>query len=251
MRTTASRWGVAMSVATFLMLLPTATGAGASSWSVRSTLTGKTALPHRIRWLGIPSLPSTQIAEVDFLIDGKLRWREQHAPYTYGNDGNYLVTSWLPPGPHLFTVNAVARDHERATRSVKATIASAETPPAALAGTWHRQVSPAESGDAGPPGNWRLTINRVGWRFRDPGTHGAFVDVAYLKPNVLEGRGGIFTGLDLHGVEGNIWCDAAIPVRYHWSVAGNTLTITLTGSDRCGSGHTREHTVWVGDWTRG
>jgi hypothetical protein len=62
-------------------------------FTVGSTLDGKTALPHRIHWTAHPTLPASRLNGVDFLIDGKVRWVEVNAPYTYGDDGNWLVTS--------------------------------------------------------------------------------------------------------------------------------------------------------------
>src|SRR6185437_1520762 len=93
-----------------------ATGIASSApkppFKVTSTLDGKTVLPHRIRWLAFPKLPLTKVQRVDFLIDGgKPRWVEQNPPYVYGEDEGglhkgYLVTSWLTPGRHRFTVRA-------------------------------------------------------------------------------------------------------------------------------------------------
>ena len=45
-------------------------------FAVTSSLDGKTVLPLRTRWLAYPKLPAAKIQEVDFLIDGKLRWIE-------------------------------------------------------------------------------------------------------------------------------------------------------------------------------
>jgi hypothetical protein len=67
---------------------------------VTSTLGGKTVPPERIRWLAHPSLPPSEAKEVDFVIDGKLRWIEQRAPYSYEDDGESLVTSWLAHNRH-------------------------------------------------------------------------------------------------------------------------------------------------------
>lgn len=39
---------------------------------------------------------------MDFLIDGHQLWVEHNTPYFYGDDGNYLVTSFLKPGKHIF-----------------------------------------------------------------------------------------------------------------------------------------------------
>src|SRR5712692_1085654 len=73
--------------------------------SVTSTLDRQTALPHRILWEATPSVP--EVSEVDFLIDGTLGWVEHYVPYVYGDDGNWLVTSFLKPGEHTFTVRAI------------------------------------------------------------------------------------------------------------------------------------------------
>jgi hypothetical protein len=218
----------------------------AGTLTVRSTLTGKTVLPHRIHWLGIPSLPESQIREIDFLIDGKVSWVEHHGPYSYGYDGNYLVTSWLTPGFHEFTVTAIAKNGSRASTASRARTRAPSPPPSTLAGTWTRNVTSAEAAGSGRAGTWTLTVNAVGWRILDPTKHGALVDVAYLSSNSLEARGGIATrNHDPH--EGNIWCDEPFqPVRYAWSVSDKTLTLALAGPKRCGA----ESSVWAGEWTR-
>ena len=75
------------------------------------------------------------MSEVDFLIDGKLGWVEHVTPYFYGSDANYLVTSFLTPGKHVFTVRAIDVRGHVATDTVTATAPQAPSPPAALAGT--------------------------------------------------------------------------------------------------------------------
>ncbi len=96
-------------------------GAGdAEPFVVGSTLDGKNVLPHRIRWVGRPKLPASQISKVEFIIDGKVRWVEQNPPYTYGDDSNWLVTSWLSPGRHRFTVRAKTRDGRCISRASRA-----------------------------------------------------------------------------------------------------------------------------------
>lgn len=221
-----------------------AEGAG-QSFEVTSTLDGKKVLPHRIRWLGLPSLAPAKVAEVDFLIDGKTRWVEHHAPYTYGYDGNYLVTSWLKPGLHTFAIQAISTDHRRASTSTAARVSPASPPPAAVAGSWKRMLTKAEAGNAGPAGLWRLTVNKIGWRFRDPNGRGALVDVAYLSRGLLEARGGIATK-NRSPQEGDPWCEEPFqPVRYRWSVKGDVLTLTLAGPKRCDG----QSVIVAGEWT--
>ena len=207
-----------------------------STFTVSSTLSDKPALPHRIHWLAKTSLPPSKIREVDFLIDGRRAWVEHQAPYSYGYDGNYLVTSWMKPGRHTFTVVALAIDGRRASTSSRAHTSAPKPPPAALSGSWH-QTS----------GTWTLTVDAVGWRLLDTGHgQGALVDVAYLSSRLLEARGGIVTR-NQDPFENNPWCHEPFePVRYRWQVAAQRLSLTLAGPRRC-DGQSR---VWAGDWTR-
>jgi len=224
-----------------LAVATAATSATTATFTVRSTLTGKTVLPHRIHWLGIPSLPPSKIAEVAFLIDGRVSWIEHNAPYTYGYDANYLVTTWLTPGTHRFEVRAKATDGSVATTSSTARVLPASPPPAALAGRWTRTVA------TGPDhGTWQLQVDKIGWRFHSSTGSGSLVDVAYLGAGLLESRGGIATK-NRDNQENNNWCQEPFqPVRYHWSVTGNTLVLTLAGPKRCGG----ESLVWAGEWSR-
>jgi hypothetical protein len=226
----------------------TAIAAASTGFTVASTLAGKRALPRRVHWLGRPSLPPANVREVDFMIDGRRAWVEHRAPYSYGYDTNYLVTSWLRPGLHTFTVVAVATDGRRATVSSRSRTAAPPTPSPALAGTWHRHVSAAEASGSGPAGTWTLTVDAVGWRILDPSRRrGALIDVAYLAPGAIEARGGIATR-DHDPRENNLWCDEPFqPVRYHWRADAGRLTLTLAGPRRCGA----QSRVWAAVWTRG
>jgi hypothetical protein len=218
----------------------TAGAQGGEDFPLGSTLEGKSVLPHRIRWLGEPVLPAGKVAAVVFLIDGRVRWVEHNPPYPYGYDGNYLVTSWLAPGAHRFTVRATAKDGRRATNSTVAGVSAPTAPPRQLIGRWTRIVP---SGPAG--GTWRLEVDEVGWRFRGPGV-GAFVDVAYLAAGLLEARGGIHTR-NRSEQEGNSWCNEPFrAVRYRWAVEGDTLALKRAGESRCDG----QHEVWAGSWSR-
>jgi hypothetical protein len=223
---------------------------GQTAFTVRSTLQGTRVLPHRIHWFAHPSLAGSKIAQVNFLIDGRLRWVEHNAPYDYGYNGNYLVTDWLTPGTHRFKVVAITLDGRRASNTVTARVLPASPPPAELAGTWTRTMTDAQT-HGQPSGTWILKIDQVGWGIKvpGPGPGANLIDVAYLAPGLLESRGGIWTrpAPSDNPTQGNGWCDEPFhPVQYHWAVNGNTLTLTLNGNDRCGG----ESVIWAGDWTR-
>ena len=123
-------WQAALLVVLGLTACSAAGGAGsngqatasAAKLTVTSTLDGHTALPHRIHWQAFPSGPSFDVSEVDYLIDGKQVWVEHNTPYFYGSDGNYLVTSFLRPGKHVFAVRAINVSGHVATDTVTATV---------------------------------------------------------------------------------------------------------------------------------
>jgi hypothetical protein len=209
--------------------------------SVTSTLDGVSALTHRIRWQAFPSGPAADVSEVDFLVDGTLRWVENNAPYFFGSNfagqGNYLVTSFLTPGVHQFTVKVVEVDGKTATDTVTATVPVAPAPPAALAGTW-RSFQQQDTAPGSPPtGYWRLVISKIGWQIYDTAGTGDLLDVAYLRPGLLEIRTGMFTEPMTHNpvMDGNGWCgnDPGQPVRYRWSVTAKGLSMRLTGGVAC------------------
>ena len=223
--------------------------ASAEQLTISSTLDGRRSLPHRIHWQATPS--RADVSEVDFLVDGKQLWVEHNAPYDYGDDGNYLVTSFLEPGRHTFTVRAIGFDGQSAKDTVTASVPVPPAPPAALAGTWtarSRQFSAT------------LVIDSEGWYFGPdplstlgPDNGGNRMDVAYLSPRLLEIRTGMATGDDT--VAGkpfdndlNGWCNNApgSPARYRWSVHGATLSMTFAGGRPC-SGFTK---IMTTPWTR-
>jgi hypothetical protein len=226
--------------------------ASTAKLTVTSTLDGHTDLPHRIHWQAFPSAPAADIAEVDFVIDGHQLWVEHSTPYDYGSDGNYLVTSFLTPGKHVFTVRAIDVSGHVATDTVTATAPPAHAPPAALAGTWKAWL---RAGGA-PAGHASLVISSVGWyegQFPVTQSNGNLEDVAYLSPVLVEIRTGMATGHDM--VAGapsdndlNGWCnnDPGSPARYRWTVRGNHLRLKFAGGHPC-PGFTK---FLMASWTR-
>jgi len=112
----------------------------ASTFAVNSSLDGKAVLPVRSHWIAYPKLDPAQgqVAEVDYLIDGFHSWTARSAPWYFGDNGNWLVTTILRPGVHTFTVRAVAPPDKVAVDTFQARVVAPPRPPAALAGSWSR-----------------------------------------------------------------------------------------------------------------
>src|SRR5450432_4171071 len=160
-------------------------------FKVASTLDGKTVLPHHLRWRASTTLPAAQVQEVDFLIDGKVRWIESKPPYVYssddgGKDMGYLVTSWLTPGRHRFAVRVTSSKGRTAIQTVYARVLPAAEVPSALAGTWQRTLTDAVPPDPGvtgnqpnPAGTYTITFGKRWIQDHYPGTFAASNPTCY------------------------------------------------------------------------
>lgn len=231
---------------------------------VTSTLDGETTIPLRTRWIATPQPADAPVAEVDFLIDGKLIWTEDAAPYVFGGDDNgtnlgFLITTWLSPGPHTFTARATGVAGNTVSDDVTASVAAAPAPPAALRGTWTRVVTQQDIEHAGvtegppPPGQWHLIFDQIGAWELDP--LGSGVGSQYeAQRNTLNvyapiqeapfnnGVGGI--SLYGHHDVGGTDCNASGPFgSYRWSVARNQLTLSVINE-----GCPNREAVWAGVW---
>lgn len=219
-------------------ILPTPTAA----ITVTTTLDAFITLPHRTSWVATPSIPEKQVSEVDFLIDNQLAFVEKHSPYTYGRDGNYLVTSFLTAGQHSFTVRVLAIGGQGAESTVKAAVDTAPNHPDGLANTfWMRSVTDedvkkATSSELPPTGQWELTISSMGWSIHDPLGGGLNFDLEYQSAEHVELRSTIETPPYPNTTNG-AFCEETDP-PFLWSYAitndGKTLTLHPVGNDLCG-----------------
>lgn len=223
-----------------------------------SSLDGQTTLPLRTRWIATPEPADAVLSKVDFLIDGKLIWNEDRAPYVFGRDGGYLITTWLTPGPHTFTARATDLTGGSVTDTVRATVTAAPEPLASLRGMWTRTVTAqdlAKSGGDGstPLGKWGLVFDQVGAWYLDPQGDGAVeqYDVPGDTINIyapiqmvpLDSHPGI-SRYGHHGFEGWV-CDASGPFgSYHYSVSGGKLTLTVNTE-----GCPNRRAILEGTWT--
>ena len=115
-------------------------GVSDTSFTVTSSLDGKSVLPVRSHWIAYPQIDSSQgpVAEVDYLIDGFHAWTAHSSPWYFGDSGNWLVTTILKPGLHTFTVRAVVSPDTVAVDKFQARVVAPPKPPARLAGSWRR-----------------------------------------------------------------------------------------------------------------
>ena len=235
---------------------PPGSPASSPRLTVTSTLDGHATLPHRIHWQAFPSTPAADVSEVDFLIDRRLGWVEHNTPYFYGDDGNWLVTSFLEPGQHTFTVRVIDVGGHTATDTVHASVTTPPAPPPALRGvTWARRVTPADvqkatSGQPPPPGRWRLRIGPAGWQLRDPtlGSSWGLFDVRYRPGSKLQMRPTIEYPPYPNSNNGGFCQDTDPLSAWTYSVGdgGTTLTLRPAGHDPCGD----RIAILAGTWTR-
>jgi hypothetical protein len=173
---------------------------------------------------------------------------EYKSPYVYGDDGNWLVTTFLRPGEHTFTVRVISLAGESASRSVSATSSAPPVPPV---GVWTRTVTAADMrkstpGAPGPLGVWRLMIVAAGWELLDPQGNKGLFDVAYLSGG-LEMRPTIeyppYPNINNGG-----FCANTDPI-FDWTYAvgrgGRTLRLHPEGQDPCGD----RAAILEGTWT--
>jgi hypothetical protein len=155
-------------------LAVTSSAASTLTPGVKSSLDGITVLPLRLHWTAATEVPPSSVREVDFLIDGTLRWVEHKARYSYGGDDNgndlgyfdHAVPSFRGASFH----HASHRLERRlGHRTVTAKVNAAPAPPAALRGVWSRTVTQADKdreklapSDGTPVGVWHLVFDSVG-----------------------------------------------------------------------------------------
>jgi hypothetical protein len=241
-----------------------ATGGG-TPIRVTSSLDDKKVLPLRTRWLAHANVSPGKIKEVDFLIDGKLRWVERYGPYNYGSDDlhghlGFLITTWLTPGMHRFTARVVPNAGRPASHTVATRVLPAPTPPAELTGTWTRTVTAEEakkatSGEGPPAGAWKLVFDRVGAWVLDPLGSGVVEEYeatpatirAYAPIQMApfsDGQGGV-ARFGHHGIGGTV-CNYDGPFgSWTWSASDDQLTLKAV-KEPCGD----RRAIWEGTWTR-
>jgi hypothetical protein len=244
-----------LAVATLAIGTGTAAGHG-SGPIVHSTLDGKQVLPIRIHWTAHSSIPAAQVKAVDFFIDGRLAWVEHKPPYVFASDGNWLVTTFLTPGRHVFRTMLVTTNGQRTSDTVTARVLPAPTPPAELAGTWSRtatkedlsKCTTAAQGGCPPTGLWKITIGPRGWAPLDPQGNRGLFDVEFLGNGRVQLRPTIEYPPYPNSNNGG-WCSDTDPLSA-WTatvdLTAKTLTLRPEHTDPCGD----RAAILAGTWKR-
>lgn len=190
--------------------------APAVSWNVTSSIQNGQTLCAKVQWQAFPS--TTSISAVEFYIDGTQTWTAYQSPYYYNGANNYLDTSTLSPGSHVFAVKAIGTDASVAYASALATVGCSS-------GTGIRLV---QSASIQGTGGKSVSLN-----FPNSNAAGnlilAFVRMSSTSQTVT-----------LADTAGNIYTDAVGQVQttdghqihlfYAKNVAGGTNTVTATFS---------------------
>jgi hypothetical protein len=208
-------------------------GAGDTSFTVTSSLDGKTVLPIRSHWIATPN-DARSIDHVDFFIDGFHAWSQHQAPWSFGGQGNWLVTTFLRPGVHRFAVRAYDAGNQMAVDTVQARIVAPPKPPAKLAGSW-KSIIPRSFGLTGT-----LLIAKNGWTLGPNNV----VDAHYLPD------GGVVLGPQIidRPEQASAPCGSYPPHTWKATIAAGNKRMTLApvGTDPCAI----RTAIFKGAWIR-
>jgi len=222
--------------------------------AVTSSIPDGARLAAALPWSARVS-PDTDVASVDFVIDGKVQWSEHNAPYFFNDDNNLLPPWLLGAGAHTLQVRATSTSGATASATSHITVTAAPTVPSALLATFARTLTKGDldktstlSGydpnNQPPPGRWTIRFRSdyliaLGDPSNPAGENETFQ--ADAAGNLtLAGPANWLTPPDLRGG----LCDPAPTDHYQWAVKGNVLTIT--GGTNCPN----RKALFDGTWIR-
>jgi hypothetical protein len=213
--------------------------AAAPSLRVVSSVSDRATLAGALQWTAVATRVRAEdpVARVDFLIDGRRRWTDRHAPFVFNGDRNALHPWILARGSHRLAVRLVTTRGRTVGTASEVTVAPAPPVPPALAGRWTRRLTAARTL---PPGVWhaRFAANGVIFFTGPRGARGAEAFTA-IRTGLITLAGPV------------IWlapqqlCDAERSAPYGWRVHGPALTLTTRHDSRCPN----RAALFAGTWT--
>ena len=201
----------------------------------------------------------SDITEVRFLIDGKVRHVERKAPYVFAGDGNSLLPGTLKPGTHTFAIDADLADGKRLTTASTATVSLGvpRVPPAVI-GRWKGHITAADvrrtesfrrpvDGEALPTGTWTVQIGADGVaRYTDPTGQSNDQTAGQID---FAPAGRLLVGNLIPNVprtEGYFCHDPHPAGVYRWSMSGGALVIHVADDRTCAD----RNSFWNGRFAR-
>jgi hypothetical protein len=232
----------------------------ASRGEITSSMREGAELTDPVRWdARLRDVPTADISEVRFLIDGKVEHVERLEPYQFAGDHNLLLPGTLAPGSHTFAVDARLVHGGSLTAASTAEVSRHAQPvPAAVIGTWKRAVTPAEVsrtdefrrpeyGDPLPVGRWTVEIGADGVaRYTDPFQRQDSLTVGQVR---FEPDGNLVVGDEIPNLpeaEGYFCPDTVGVGTYRWSVKGDNLVVHVVDDRECAD----RNSFWNGTLTR-
>ena len=165
----------------------------------------------------------------------------------------YLVTSWLSPGRHEFTVQATSQGRIGQSRRSPWSRGAGGTllPPGSQepgSGRCPTAVPPDRGAlytETAPSGRYTMVVDRRFVQHRRPHRAPGLKSDYAANAKTLTVSAPVWTFSP--ETEGG-WCDPWGPeAAYTWSVSGNTLTLAPTGgADAC----SKRGAIFTGEWTR-
>ena len=96
------------------------------TFTTTSSVQNGATLSGSLTWTASPT--GATVSQVDFLIDGTVKWTEKLSPYYFNGDGKQLDTTTLSNGGHTLSVNAYSTGGQKASASSSVTISNSTAP---------------------------------------------------------------------------------------------------------------------------
>jgi hypothetical protein len=223
---------------------------------VLSSISDGAVLSNALQWTARPvGVADANVARVEFVIDARVRWTEQHPPYVFNGDGNELFPWVLGQRGHRLAVRVLTSSGKQANTSASVTVSVPVPVPTQLVGIYTRTVTAADIrrtrsfrhepvGQILPAGTWRLEIARDGViTFDDPQGSGGNEAFSATPGGAitLQGPANWLLPADRQGS----FCGVEPIGAYSWVTHPGRLTL-IPGHDRCAD----RNSMFAGDWKR-
>jgi hypothetical protein len=222
----------------------------APSLRVVSSISDRATLVGALQWTAVPAgvRSADPVARVDFLVDGRRRWTDRHAPFVFNDDHNLLHPWILARGSHRLAVRLVTTLGETVSTASQVTVAAGPAIPSALASRWTRRLTAADvprtSRRTLPTGVWHARFARDGVvSFAGPRSAGGTEAFTAIRTGLIALAGPVVWLAPEARRRG--LCDVERVAPYRWQVHRDALTLTTRHDSRCSN----RAALFGGTWT--